>query len=46
MIWILQLKQFMIFTFLVMAMVPLQVYAGYRFIDYLADMHVKQKYRK
>jgi hypothetical protein len=46
MIWILQLKQLVIFTFLVMAMVPLQVYAGYRFIDYLAEMHVKQKYRK
>jgi hypothetical protein len=46
MIWLLQLKQLVAFTVIVMLMVPLQVYAGYRFIDYLAEMHVKQKYRK
>ena len=46
MIWLIQLKQLVLFTTVMVLMVPLQVYFGYRFIDYLAEMHVKQKYRK
>ena len=46
MIWLIQLKQLVLFTTVMVLMVPLQVYVGYRFIDYLAEMHVKQKYRK
>lgn len=46
MIWLIELKQLVIFTTIMVLMVPLQVYAGYRFIDYLAEMHVKRKYRK
>lgn len=45
MIWM-ELKSFLIFSFFFVAMVPLHVYMGYRFIDYLADLYVKQKYRK
>ena len=46
MIWLIELKGLITFVTIMVLMVPLQVYAGYRFIDYLADMHVKQKYRK
>lgn len=46
MIWLLQLRDLIVFTTIVVLLVPFQVYAGYRFIDYLAEMHVKRKYRK
>lgn len=46
MIWFIMLRDLIFFATFFILMVPLQVYAGYRFIDYLAEMHVKRKYRK